>query len=86
MEEKANYVHCVFQELESLGIALPIGDYNLVYSYLEEIREYFRELNWQERNDWIMTEWDIFIGSIIVFGLIILGIVAYLYDEEGRNG
>jgi cbb3-type cytochrome oxidase subunit 3 len=33
-----------------------------------------------------MTEWDMFIGSIIVFGLVILGIVAYLYDEEGRNG
>jgi len=42
MEEKTNYVHCVFQELEVLGIPLPIGDYNLMYSYLEEIREFFR--------------------------------------------
>lgn len=46
MEEKANYVHCVFQELEVLGIHLPIGDYNLVYSYLEEIRQYIGGSDW----------------------------------------
>ena len=40
-EEKTNYVHCVFQELETLNISLPMGDYNLMYSYLEEIREFF---------------------------------------------
>jgi len=40
-EEKINYVHCVFQELETLNISLPMGDYNLMYSYLEEIREFF---------------------------------------------
>jgi hypothetical protein len=39
--EKINYVHCVFQELETLGISLPMGDYNLMYSYLEDIRELF---------------------------------------------
>ena len=39
--EKINYVHCVFQELETLGISLPMGDYDLMYSYLEEIRELF---------------------------------------------
>jgi hypothetical protein len=38
---KINYVHCVFQELETLGISLPMGDYNLMYSYLEDIRELF---------------------------------------------
>ena len=40
-EEKINYVHCVFQELETLNISLPMGDYDLMYSYLEEIREFF---------------------------------------------
>jgi len=39
-EEKINYVHCVFQELEDLNVSLPMGDYNLIYSYLEEVREF----------------------------------------------
>jgi len=45
LEEKINYVHIVFQELEDMAISLPIGDYNLCYSYLEEAREYIRSLN-----------------------------------------
>jgi len=40
---KINYVHCVFQELETFGIPLPMGDYNLMYSYLEEIMEFVYE-------------------------------------------
>jgi len=44
LEEKINYVHIVFQELESMAISLPIGDYNLCYSYLEEAREHIRLL------------------------------------------
>lgn len=39
--EKLNYVHCIFQELEGQGIALPMGDYNLVYDILEDIRDDF---------------------------------------------
>ena len=39
-EEKINYVYCVFQELEDLNVSLPMGDYNLIYSYLEEVREF----------------------------------------------
>lgn len=51
LEEKLNYVHCVFQELETMAINLPIGDYNLCYSYLEEAREYIRLLIEQRRRE-----------------------------------
>lgn len=51
LEEKLNYVHCVFQELETMGINLPIGDYNLCYSYLEEAREHIRLLIEQRRRE-----------------------------------
>lgn len=51
LEEKLNYVHCVFQELETMDINLPIGDYNLCYSYLEEAREYIRLLIEQRRRE-----------------------------------
>ena len=37
--EQINFVHCVFQELETQNVLLPMGDYNLIYSYLEDIRE-----------------------------------------------
>lgn len=37
--EHINYVHCVFQELEAQGVSLPMGDYNLVYGYLEDVRD-----------------------------------------------
>lgn len=39
--EKINYIHCVFQELQDRGIDLPMGDYNLMYDILEDIREDF---------------------------------------------
>lgn len=51
LEEKLNYVHCVFQELETMGINLPIGDFNLCYSYLEETREYIGLLIEQRRRE-----------------------------------
>lgn len=41
IEEKLNYIHCLFQELEAQGISLPIGDYNLMYDYIESIRDGF---------------------------------------------
>lgn len=37
--EKINYIHCLFQEMEDKNINLPMGDYNLVYDVLEEIRD-----------------------------------------------
>lgn len=37
--EQINFVHSTFQELENLDISLPMGDYNLMYDYLEFIRE-----------------------------------------------
>jgi hypothetical protein len=36
-----DYVHSVFQELEAQGVALPIGDYGIVYRYIEDAREVF---------------------------------------------
>lgn len=51
LEEKLNYVHCVFQELESAAIDLPIGDYSLCYSHLEEAREHIRLLIEERRRD-----------------------------------
>ena len=41
MAENLNYVHCVFQELEDMGIELPMGDYEMVYKTVEEARDYF---------------------------------------------
>jgi hypothetical protein len=37
--EELNFVHSTIQELENLGIELPMGDYNLIYKYLEDARE-----------------------------------------------
>lgn len=37
--EKINFIHCLFQELEDKNVPLPMGDYNLVYDMLEEIRD-----------------------------------------------
>ena len=39
--EKLNYIHSVFQELEGQGISLPMGDFNLMYDILEDIRDDF---------------------------------------------
>ena len=41
--EHLNYVHCVLQELENIGIELPMGDYGVVYRMVEEARDYFGE-------------------------------------------
>lgn len=37
--EKLNFLHCLFQELEDAKTVLPMGDYNLVYDILEEVRD-----------------------------------------------
>lgn len=37
--EQINFVHCVFQELETQNVSLPMGDYNQIYGYLEDVRE-----------------------------------------------
>lgn len=39
--EKLNFIHCLFQELEDKNISLPMGDYNLIYDILEDIRDLF---------------------------------------------
>jgi hypothetical protein len=39
--DKLNYIHCVFQELEGMNISLPMGDYNLMYDIIEDIRDDF---------------------------------------------
>ena len=36
--EKINYLHSLFQEMEDQNINLPMGNYNLVYDILEDIR------------------------------------------------
>lgn len=41
--EQINFVHCLFQELESQQKDLPMGDYNLIYQYLENARETLEE-------------------------------------------
>ena len=42
--ENLNYVHCVFQELEVMGIELPMGDYDMLYEMVEYARDYFDDL------------------------------------------
>lgn len=37
--EKLEFLHCLFQELEDLKIALPMGDYSLVYDIIEDMRD-----------------------------------------------
>lgn len=47
--DQVEYIHCLFQELESAGIQLPMGDYMVVYDILESLRESFElsELMWE---------------------------------------
>ena len=40
LAEQINFVHCLIQELETLNVSLPMGDYSLVYQYLEDVREH----------------------------------------------
>lgn len=48
--DQLDFVHCLFQELESQQTNLPMGDYNLIYKYLEDARE-------------VLTEYEEFIMS-----------------------
>jgi hypothetical protein len=41
--EQIDFVHCLVQELENLNIDLPMGDYRLIYDYLEGAREVLME-------------------------------------------
>ena len=38
-EDEINWLHSLFQELESQGVQLPMGDYLYVYTILENERE-----------------------------------------------
>jgi len=38
-QDHLNFIHCVFQELEDMGVDLPMGDYNLMYDMIERIRD-----------------------------------------------
>jgi hypothetical protein len=50
--EQINFVHSLIQELESSCVVLPMGDYSLVYDYIEGARdiltEYEETMNWEE--------------------------------------
>lgn len=37
--EQLDFVHCLIQELEGQHIVLPMGDYHLIYDYIEGARE-----------------------------------------------
>jgi len=37
--EQLDFVHSLFQELETQNVELPMGDYHLIYHYLENARE-----------------------------------------------
>lgn len=39
LSEQLNNIHCVFQELENVGVELPMGDYQQIYLVLEEARD-----------------------------------------------
>jgi len=41
--EQINFVHSLIQELESSGVVLPMGDYSLVYDYIEGARDILAE-------------------------------------------
>lgn len=41
--EQIEFVHCLIQELENKGIELPMGDYNLIYDYIEGARNILME-------------------------------------------
>jgi hypothetical protein len=48
--EQINFVHSLIQELESSGVVLPMGDYSLVYDYIEGARDILTE--YEETMDW----------------------------------
>lgn len=37
--EQLDFVHSLIQELETLNTQLPMGDYHLIYDYIEGARE-----------------------------------------------
>lgn len=41
--EQIEFVHSLIQELENKGIELPMGDYNLIYDYIEGARDILME-------------------------------------------
>lgn len=41
--EQINFVHSLIQELENKGVELPMGDYNLIYDYIEGARDILME-------------------------------------------
>lgn len=41
--EQIEFVHCLIQELENKGVELPMGDYNLIYDYIEGARDILME-------------------------------------------
>lgn len=41
IHENLNFVHCVLQELETMGVELPMGDYDMLYAMVESGRDYF---------------------------------------------
>lgn len=48
--EQINFVHSLIQELESSGVVLPMGDYGLIYDYIEGARDILTE--YEETMDW----------------------------------
>lgn len=48
--KQINFVHSLIQELESSGVVLPMGDYSLVYDYIEGARDILTE--YEETMDW----------------------------------
>jgi len=43
--DQIEWLHCMMQELEASGVALPMGDYAEVYEILEAVREDLDEIN-----------------------------------------
>lgn len=44
--ESLNWLHSLLQELESQGVALPMGDYNYAYGLIESVRDNLTDLTW----------------------------------------
>jgi hypothetical protein len=41
--EQIEFIHSLIQELENKGVELPMGDYNLIYDYIEGARDILME-------------------------------------------
>ena len=44
--ESLNWIHSLLQELESQGVALPMGDYTYAYGLIENVRDNLTDLTW----------------------------------------